>query len=117
MTQDEFFDHLRSAKEKGFEWFINGVHAPERAFIRAKKLMNGERKFCPVTLVLMIVKDEYLDSYSWSQAAQELELDQVFAKQVVGASDDVGTHDPEVVKIRRKLYELSELEEPVEAEA
>lgn len=113
MTQDEFFGHLRSAKEKGFEWFINGVHSPERAFIRAKKRFNGEKSFCPITLVLMIVKEEYLDSFSWAQAAERMELDQGFARQVVGAADDNTKGHLEEVAIRRELCELSELCEPV----
>ncbi len=117
MTQDEFFDHLQSAKEKGFEWFTNNVHAPERLFIRARKRFNGEKSFCPITLVLMIVKNEYLDSFSWNQAAERMELDQVFAKQVIGAADDNTFGRAEAIEIRRRLWEVSELEEPVATEA
>ncbi len=112
MTQDEFFDHLRSAKEQGFEWFVNAVSAPERVFIRARKRMNGERKFCPITLVLMIVKDQYLDSFAWGQAADRLGLDQNFAKLVIGAADD-NTFNPDTIAIRKELLEISELDKPV----
>lgn len=101
MTQKEFFHILGNVRKRGAFEIIDGE-------IRQKK--SGLCPICAVATKLIKNKDLVVDNGDWDIAAQEIHLDNTFAKAVVYAADgNIDTRKER--EVRRQLLTTLKLKD------
>ena len=102
VNETEFYKELSKIKSQSrFTVYLekNGLYEERDQMIRMSASL-GSACYCPITAVASMLGHSYSKATEWESAARDLDLDLVFAFEVVRAADQIEFYNP---KTRSKL--------------